>query len=198
VLSRAQATTVLTKRGISGSRGASLGALQLATAFPRHMWLDHLLPLLTLGEAVTLRATCKAMPAIVADIRADLGRRPVKHLKAMLTCFPKAESVDLHEGYSMTPAEQDGLIAWLKERGNSLQSVHTDPPPDDDDDGDVDPLVIQALRAGAFKTVKSLSLCLYNKEERDLIINGVVTGLESITVALSWWEFNEPDIGRSE
>jgi hypothetical protein len=59
------------------------------------VWLDHLLPLLTLREAVTLRATCKAMRAIVADMRADLGERPVKHLKAMLTCFPKADTIDL-------------------------------------------------------------------------------------------------------
>jgi hypothetical protein len=61
------------------------------------VWLAYLLPLLTLHEVVTLRATCKAMRAIVADLSADLGEQPVKHLKAMLTCFPKAHAVDLYE-----------------------------------------------------------------------------------------------------
>jgi hypothetical protein len=104
---------VLTKRGRSGGHevGASQGALHLATAFPRPVWLDHLLPLLTIRETVTLRAICKAIRAIVADMPADLGRRPVEDLKAMLTCFPKAHAINLREDGSMTEAEQDSLLA---------------------------------------------------------------------------------------
>jgi hypothetical protein len=114
---------VRTKRGFSPSVGASQGALDLATAFPRPVWLDHLLPLLTLREAVTLRATCRDIRAIVADMPADLRVRPVKHLKAMLTCFPKANTIELHEKDPMTEVEQDSLLAWLKERGNSLTCI---------------------------------------------------------------------------
>jgi hypothetical protein len=155
---------------------ATRGPLHLATAFPRPVWLDHLLPLLELGEVVILRVTCKALRAIVADMRADLGPRPLKHLKAMLTCFPKADTVDLYideQDDPMTPEEQDSLMAWLKERGNSLTDVHV-------------PMALpfsrRVWRAGVFKTVKSVYLTLAVEEDRDLIIDGVVSGVESIQV----------------
>jgi hypothetical protein len=164
------------KRGFPAVVGASPGALHLATAFPRPVWLDHLLPSLEPYEVVTLRATCKAVRAIVADMRAELGERPVKHLKAMLTCFPKAKTIDLTAD-SMTEAEQDSLIAWLKERGHSLTRVQSDTY--------VEPFHRRAWRAGAFKTVKSVGLYLNQAEDRALIINGIVSGVESILVGLT-------------
>jgi hypothetical protein len=86
-------------------------------------WLDNLLPLLTLRETVTLRVTCRTIRAIVADMRTELGERPVKDLKAMLTCFPKAETVELCDFPTMGEAEGESLIAWLKARGNSLTRI---------------------------------------------------------------------------
>jgi hypothetical protein len=171
---------VLTKRGRSGGHkvGAGQGVLHLATAFPRPVWLDHLLPRLTLAEAVTLWATCKSIRTIVADMRADLGERWVKDLKAMLTCFPKAHTIELYEDKPMTEAEQDSLLAWLKERGNSLTSIH-------EECVGVGPFLRRAWRAGIFKTVKSVSLDLEDEDERDLLIDGVVSGVESIYVTFS-------------
>jgi hypothetical protein len=158
--------------------GPGQGVLHLASAFPRPVWLDHLLPLLTIGEAVMLRATCKAMRALVAEMRADLGERPVEHLKAMLTCFPKADAVELHDGQSTTQAEQDSLIAWLKEQGHSLTSVL-------ESSHSTGPFVRRAWRAGVFKSVTNVDLCLDDAGDRDLIILGLVSGVESIDVRLS-------------
>jgi hypothetical protein len=172
-----QASTVPMKRGRSADVGASQGALHLATAFPRPVWLDHLPPLLTLREAVTLRATCRDFGAIVADMRADLGARPVKHLKAMLTCFSKAHAIEPYEDDALTEAEQESLIAWLLERGNSLTRV--------ENDYNMGPFIRRAWRAGVFKTVKSVKLRLYEKEERDLLIDGIVSGVEAIGLDIS-------------
>jgi hypothetical protein len=175
-----QAPTVLAKRGLlSADGGPSHGALHLATAFPRPVWLDHLLPRLRLRETVMLRATCKAMPPIVADVRADLGPRPLKDLKAMLTCFPKADTVYLRqdEDHAMTPAEQDSLIAWLQERGHSLTHIQ--------DGRSFGPFLLRAWRAGVFKTVKNVSLNLREEDQRDLIIVGVVSGVEYIGLELT-------------
>jgi hypothetical protein len=161
----------------------SPGALHLATAFPMSVWLDHLLPRLILQEAVTLRATCKAIRTIVADMRADLGFQPVKHLKAMLTCFPKANKVDLYEEDDqeedeyISPEEQERLIAWLKQLGNSLTCV--------EGGWSMGPFLLRAWRAGVFKTVKNMSLRLEREGHRDLIIEGAVSGVESIVVRLS-------------
>jgi hypothetical protein len=154
--------------------------LDLATAFPRPVWLDHLLPRLKLREVVTLRATCKDIRAIVADMRPYLGERPVKDLKAMLTCFPKAEEIILDEGDSMTEAEQDSLLAWLEERGNSLTSIQYDSP-----EQFLGPFLTRAWRAGVFKTVENVSLGLDEEDERDLLIDGVVSGVERTSVRLS-------------
>jgi hypothetical protein len=150
------------------------------------VWLAHLLPLLTLREAVTLRATCKALPPIVADLRADLGERPVKHLKAMLTCFPKADTVELQDDHSMTQAEQESLIAWLEERANSLTRVQ--------EDSCVGPFHRRAWRAGVFQGVKHVDLDLDENEDRDLIIDECVSGVESIYVR---FEGEDPNAERA-
>jgi hypothetical protein len=180
-LSLWQASTVLTKRIFAAAHDAGAsqgGALQLATAFPRPVWLDHLLPLLEIGGAVTLRATCKATRAIVADTPADLGNRPVEHLKAVLTCFPKAVTVVLYTEDTMTPAEKDSLIEWLQGRANSLTCI----------DGErqcVEPFHRRAWRAGVCKAVKLVRLNIREEEDRDLIIDGVVSSVESMRVKFS-------------
>jgi hypothetical protein len=171
-----QPSTVLAKRGFPAEVGASPAALQLATAFPRPVWLDHLLPSLELSEAVTLRATCSAMRAIVADMRADLGYQGVKHLKAVLTCFPKADTVELREEVS-SEEEQDSVIEWLKERGHSLTRVQRD--------FYVKPFHRRAWRAGVFDSIKNVDLQFDKKDDRDLIIDGVVSGVETIFFQLS-------------
>jgi hypothetical protein len=86
--------------------GASEGGfrLNLASAFKRPVWLDHLLPLLTIRETLTLRTTCGAIRDIVADMRADLDERQVKDLREMLTCFPKAERIILNDDDQMSEA----------------------------------------------------------------------------------------------
>jgi hypothetical protein len=170
-----QASTLLTNRGFCDDLEAGKGALYLATAFPRPVWLDHLLPLFTLQDAVTLRATCRALPPIVANMRPDLGERPVRQLKAMLTCFPKAESVNLRDNDPMTPTEQDTLLAWLEERGNSLTSIGGTWPLNG-------PVIRRAWRAGVFKTVRSVSLNLEEEGDRGLIIDGAISGVEMIFI----------------
>jgi hypothetical protein len=174
---------VLTKRGFwADDVGARQGALDLATAFPRGVWLDYLLPHFTFHEAVMLRATCKSMRAITADMRADLGRQPVEFLRDMLTCFPKAISVTLdetvdeeEEGY-LPPAEVGRLVAWVRKRGNSLTRVNSR------EWSCMGPFVRRGWRAGLFKAVKSVSLDLSEFKERDLIVDGVVSGVESIAL----------------
>jgi hypothetical protein len=163
--------------------GPSQGALHLATAFPRPVWLDHLLPFLKLREAVTLRATSRAMRGIVTDMRADLGNQSVRDLKKILTCFPRAESARLFEDESMTKEEQDGLIAWLKERGNCLRCI------EEVGGEDRGPFIRRAWRAGIFKSVKSVTLQLADEDDRDLIVSGLVTGVELIWLQTSDWAY---------
>jgi hypothetical protein len=172
---------VPTKRATSADLGASRGALHLASAFPRPVWLDHLLPLVTVREAVMLRTSCKAMRTIVAEMRADLGERPVKHLKAMLTCFPQAHTIILYDEQSMTRAEQDNLIVWLEEHGNSLVRVQCEIPSEDGEGM----FLRRALRAGVFRKVKSWFLNLNEEDDRDLLIDGIVSGVESIYIDFS-------------
>jgi hypothetical protein len=130
--------------------GQARAVCHLATAFPRPVWLDHLLPLLTLGGTLTLRATCKAMRAIVADMPADLGERPVQHLRDILACFPTAVTLELYEEPSMTEAERDSLIAWLDGRATGLACIQRE--------CSVEPLVRRAWRAGVCKAVKHVRL----------------------------------------
>jgi hypothetical protein len=158
--------------------GLRQGALQLATAFPRPVWLDHLLPPLEAHEAVPLRATRRAIRAIVADLPADLGARPVKHLKPMLTCFPKAKTVHLHDIGFLDPGQQDSLIAWLGERGHSLTRVQRMPI-------SVEAFHRRAWAAGVFRSVKSVSLFLPKRGDMDLLLAGAVRGVETICVGLS-------------
>jgi hypothetical protein len=143
------------------------------------LWLAHLLPLLHLSEAAILRATCKAMRAIVADMPADLGYIPLQDLKGLLSCFPKAHSVCIMEDEEtvMAEDEEDRLIAWLKERPNSLIHVGQDWDA-------MERFLNLAWRAGIFKMVDNVQLDLANEERRDLIIEGFVSGVESITLYL--------------
>jgi hypothetical protein len=176
-----QTSTLLVKRASCGGddREASQRGLPLASAFPTPVWVVGLLPLLTLRDAVMLRTACRAMRAIVADMPAGLGELPLKRLKEMMTCFPKADSVWLEEDGEdpMSEAEQDSLIAWLKERGTSLTDVNGDT--------EVEPFLRRAWRAGLFKAVKRVSLSLYEEEDRNLIIDGIVGGVKSIDVYFS-------------
>jgi hypothetical protein len=63
-----QAPTVLAEHGLSEDAVARHEALHLATALPRSVALEHLLPSLQLTELLVLRATFKAMRALVADL----------------------------------------------------------------------------------------------------------------------------------
>jgi hypothetical protein len=175
-----QASTVLAKRGFPEDLGASQGAL--ATAFPRALWLSHLLPSLQLREAVSLRTTCKALRAIVAEMPADLGIRPLESLQRMLTCFPKAWRVELRGGDTMTQEEQDSLLAWLKGRENFLTHVGFEDSHLGFEDSPLDPFHRRAWRAGVFKRVKGVTLWLDGEDDKDLIIEGFVSGVESLGV----------------
>jgi hypothetical protein len=141
------------------------------------VWHEHLLPSLELREAVVLRATCKAMRALIADMPAHFGEHPVQHLKAMLTCFPKARTIIIREKTRWTRAEADSLIGWLHKRGNSLVCIQGT--------AALGPFARLAWRAGLFKGVKSVTLRLQKKEERALIVDGAVSGVESLVISLS-------------
>jgi hypothetical protein len=116
--------------------------------------------------------------AIVAEIPADLGDLPLKHLKGVLSCFPKACSFCLSDDDSLTLEEQDSLTAWLKDRPNSLTRA-------DQQWETVGGFLKLAWRAGVLKTVKKGDLMLEDEGCRDLIIEGFVSGVESITTELS-------------
>jgi hypothetical protein len=207
VLLLSQPPTPLVERGSSAELGASQEALHLATAFSSPVWLEHLLPLLTVPEMLTLRATCGPMRAIVADMPADLGVQSVKHLRNILTCFPKADTIIIRWAPSVRDAfwdfqvpgddedeHDDELLAWLEERGNSLTCIQHGLP----DEGN-DPLMRRAWRAGVFRTVKSVSLSLSDREDRDLIFEGVVSGVEFINIALNGDDFGSesPKVERA-
>jgi hypothetical protein len=181
---QASARVALRALGAGDDLNASPGALHLTTAVPSLVWLDHLLPRLTLRETVMLRATCRAMRAIVADVRAHLKDQRLRHLKDLLTCFPKAQTIE-HDYVRdpTTPEEQDSLIAWLKGRSNSLTFFWS-----------WAPIRHRAWRAGIFKTVKDVYVNLQQEADRDLIIDGFLTGVESISV---WISTEAPHVERA-
>jgi hypothetical protein len=90
--------------------------------------------------------------------------------------------------------EDRDLLAWLVERGNSLTCIQGGYP-----DEVYDPLMGRAWRAGVFKSVKSVHLRLSNKEHRDLITDGVVSGVESINITLNsdFWAYEPPKVDQA-
>jgi hypothetical protein len=173
---------VLTKRAFSVLLGASEGGLQLASALPAPVWLEHLLPLLTIREAVVLRTTCSAIRDIVADLRVDLDEHQVQDLRAILTCFPKAERITLHEDDPMSQAEEDSLISWLEERENSLILEHWKPTNRFLSTGR---FLRRAWRAGIFKSVESAEFDLSFEDDGDRLVQGAISHVKSVDVEIS-------------
>jgi hypothetical protein len=104
----------------------------------------------------------------------------------MLTWFPKARTIIIREKTRLTPPEEDSLIGWLQERGNSLVGIQAI--------SALGPFVRRAWRAGPFKTVKAVGLRLQNEEDRALITDGAVSGVESLVISLSP-QVTEPEQG---
>jgi hypothetical protein len=168
---------VLTKRAFSVDLGASEGGLRLnlASGFTRTVWLERLLPLLTIRETLILRTTCSAIRDIVAEMRADLDERQVEDLREMLTCFPKAERIILNDDGTMSEAEEDSLLAWLEEHGNCLTSI----------EGTWEPktrFLRRAWRAGIFKSVEGVAIELFEEGDRDLVVHGAISHVKSVSV----------------
>jgi hypothetical protein len=143
---------------------------------PIPLWEDHLLPLLTCKDAARLGRTCKALRGVVREHFKDIGKIELKALRAALTTFPRARSVDFH-GCESGETDPEALAQWLHEggRGRHLARVRS---------GGAAALhfTYAALRAVALTSLTSADVDLQDEAARDLLTEGFLGGMHELTV----------------
>jgi hypothetical protein len=99
--------------------------LSLATALPLSVWQDHLTPCLSVVAAARLRDVCKALRGVVDECPIKLGRvMGGWRVKAALTCFPAAQSMDLVLNEKEVRAADGGeWVELLRRHGGTLKRV---------------------------------------------------------------------------
>jgi hypothetical protein len=149
------------------------------------LWEDHLLAPLTCKDAGQLACTCQALRVVVREHFKDLGRIKLKKLQAALTTFPKARLVALQPDYSGTWAapEREPLVEWLRAGGHGryltryvaedASLLYQFP-------------VFEALRGGAFPSLRSVAATLKREPHRvAILMEGLVTAMHEVRLEVS-------------
>jgi hypothetical protein len=174
-------------------------------ALPTAVWEDHLLPLLTCRDAARLGCTCEALRGVVREhYKWDLGKVTRGDLRAALTTFPRARTVELKAEYGEECGDEGEvarLVQWLREggAGRHITDMVVDvwdgsrhvAGPADVRDGCNNSLVHRALRAGALPSLRGVLVRLSEAVERALLSDGFVGGADELHLTLQCDE--QPD-----
>jgi hypothetical protein len=151
-------------------------------ALPEPMWEEHLLPLLTCQEAAWLGCTCKALRGLVREQFRGLGILKVKQLRAALTTFPRARTVELHDSPGWDGPQGEALVQWLRERGRGrgLERVTTG----GDLSDDVFNPIQEALQAGALPSLKNITALLKYPTHQASLTGGFVAAMHELRLTV--------------
>jgi hypothetical protein len=145
------------------------------------LWEDHLLPLLTCKDAARLACTCKALRGVVREhFCADLGKVTSSLLRAAMTTFPRARSVEVSTiGQEWEPGSKEALLQWLCEggRGRHLALVRSI------GEGASD-LVHTALRQGALPSLKGVMVRMDVEAARASLTGGLLGAMHELQVLI--------------
>jgi hypothetical protein len=151
-------------------------SLNLAVALPLNVWQAHLTSWVTLVEAARLRGACKALRGLMDECPVELGEVRGDKLKAALTCFPAAQSLNMVLDVQ-SPDREGELVDLLRDQGGTLKRViplgHG-----------AERLVYSAVRAGALPKLTCFNLRVSDPEHRQWLSNGRLRLMEEVGVAL--------------
>jgi hypothetical protein len=150
--------------------------LSLATALPLSVWQEYLVPMMSIEEAKLMRCVCKALRGVVDECPMKLGRVSAKKLKAALTCFPAAQSLDMALEGPLPAAKEGGWVEVLRKHGATLKRVTAE-------DMDAEELLWSAVRAGALPKLSYFDLMLADPVHRQLLTDGRLRMVEELHVA---------------
>jgi hypothetical protein len=129
-------------------------------------------------EGVRLRVVCKALRGVVDECPTKLGRVYAEKLKAALTCFPAAQSLDMALDDPLPAAKEGEWVEMLRKHGATLKRVTPD-------DLDAEQLLWSAVRAGALPKLSYFDLTLADPVHRQLLTDGRLRMVEELLVATS-------------
>jgi hypothetical protein len=158
-----QVTDGKRSRSSLASAGQGEPCLSLATSVPLSVWQDHLTPWLSVVEAAPLRGVCKALRGVVDECPVKLGRVCAENLKAALTCFPSAQSLEIRGVIKYNETWE--AVELLRRHGGALQRVTAA-------GSDAERLVWAAVRTGALRKVTCVKLWLEDPEHRQWLSDG--------------------------
>jgi hypothetical protein len=147
--------------------------LNLAVALPLGVWQEHLTPWLSLVEAAWLRKVCKALKGLMDECPVGLGSLRADKLKAALTCFPAAQSLEIAIDKEIPAADEGALVELLRQHGRTLKRVvpHGE---------DAMRLVSSAVRAGALPKLSFFITNLADPVQRQLLAERRLTTVEEM------------------
>jgi hypothetical protein len=146
------------------------------------VWEDHLLPLVACKEAVRLGSTCRVLRTVAREhYRGDLGMVRRENLKAALTTFPRARSGDL-TGDHRQAYESYKLVEWLcvGGHGRHITTLTTTPK----FNYDANETVHEALRRGAFPSLKNVAANLEYEAPRAALTEGLFGPMHELRLKL--------------
>jgi hypothetical protein len=158
--------------------------LSLATALPLSVWQEHLMPLLSVPEALRLRVVCKALRGVVAEFPTEEKVRvEVVHLEAALTCLPAIKHLYLTShgirGRRLEAAEESRLVELLRGHGGTLKRVEACASPERG-------VLLSAVQAGALPNLTYFDYSLgdhFNPGiDREILSGGMLPLLEEVDV----------------
>jgi hypothetical protein len=168
-----------------------------ARPLPIAVWEEHLLPMLMCKNAARLGCTCKALRAVVREHSAgDLGRVKLKTLQAVLTTFPRAQSMRLEDFEDACGEEQrEALFPWLREggRGRYLKGITA---------GllgrDAQGFVHKALQQGALPSLQHIDVSLRCEIHRASLTNNLLRSLCELRMVFTYTENQEDTFPQLE
>jgi hypothetical protein len=132
---------------------------QPGEVLPLGVWQDHLTPWLSVVAATRLRRTCEALRGVMDECPVDLGKVHVEDLKAALTCFPSAQSLDIDD---CEPGEEKKWVRLLRRHGGTLKRVTAQ--------GEGGEKVLSsAVRAGALPNLNYYRVTPWDSQDRQLL-----------------------------
>jgi hypothetical protein len=163
---------------------------------PTAVWEDHLLPWVTHQEAVRLGLTCKALRGMVREHFRHIGRVDIKKLRAALTTFPRARSVqsDSRTGETWEAGESEALVEWLRAGGHGRNittlvswygGFHQDY---------INFTVHAALRGGALPSLKTVAVNLEFPSQRAILTDGLLGGMHELQLRIVCSVAREPQL----
>jgi hypothetical protein len=158
------------------------------------VWEDHLLPLLTCGDAARLGSTCKALRVVVRERFTDLGVLYLRGLRPALTSFPKARTVEI-EDYNpdWEDAQAEEMVEWMREGGHGRYLTRLAIDRYEDDGAGLN-FFQKALQAGVLPSLERLDADLARESHRASMTDEGVGAVNDLRLRVSMSDDHDVEV----